>query len=40
MLKNILQHLVKVAGGKVDMWDVVNEALEDDGSLRKTVFLK
>ena len=31
--------VVKRYTGKVDMWDVVNEALNDDGTLRKTVFL-
>ena len=31
--------VVKRYQGKVDMWDVVNEALNDDGTLRKTVFL-
>ena len=31
--------VVKRYQGRVDMWDVVNEALNDDGSLRKTVFL-
>ena len=30
--------VVKRYQGKVDMWDVVNEALNDDGTLRKTVF--
>lgn len=35
-------HINTIAGryaGKVNGWDVVNEALEEDGTLRKTIFL-
>ena len=38
-VKNHIYQLVTRFKGKVDMWDVVNEALNDDGTLRKTVFL-
>ena len=37
------QHIAKVVGhynGAVYAWDVVNEAVEDDGSMRKTVWLE
>ncbi|MBA08889.1 MAG: 1,4-beta-xylanase [Flavobacteriaceae bacterium] len=40
---HVKKHITTVVNrysGKVDMWDVVNEALEDDGSLRKTVFFE
>jgi len=38
-LKNHIYQLVTRFKGKVNMWDVVNEALNDDGTLRETVFL-
>lgn len=36
-------HIRTIAGryaGKVDGWDVINEALEEDGSYRKSIFLE
>jgi endo-1,4-beta-xylanase len=38
----MVDHIAKVAGrydGTVDSWDVVNEALNEDGTLRKDIFL-
>lgn len=43
LLTRMRQHIATVAGryrGKIDGWDVVNEALEDDGSLRQTPWLE
>ncbi len=42
MVNVLKDHITKIVGrykGKIDAWDVVNEALNDDGTLRKTVFL-
>ena len=43
LLMFMTNHINTVAGryaGKVDSWDVVNEALNDDGTLRNSVFLQ
>ena len=43
LLSRIKDHISTVAGrykGKVHGWDVVNEALNEDGTLRETNFLK
>ncbi|ULC60718.1 endo-1,4-beta-xylanase [Flaviramulus sp. BrNp1-15] len=42
MVEVLTDHINTIVGrykGKIDAWDVVNEALNDDGTLRKTVFL-
>jgi endo-1,4-beta-xylanase len=43
LLLFITNHINTVAGryaGKVNSWDVVNEALNEDGTLRKSIFLE
>ncbi len=43
LLKRLRDHIFTVVGrykGRIHGWDVVNEALEDDGSLRKTKWLE
>lgn len=43
LLQRMENHIATVAGrykGKIDGWDVVNEALEDDGTLRQTKWLE
>ncbi|GHA76278.1 endo-1,4-beta-xylanase [Pontibacter akesuensis] len=43
LLKRMQDHISTVAGrykGKIDSWDVVNEALNDDGTLRQSPWLK
>jgi endo-1,4-beta-xylanase len=35
-----VRHLGQKVGARVDAWDVVNEAIEDDGSLRESPFTK
>jgi endo-1,4-beta-xylanase len=43
LLERMRDHIHTVAGrykGRIKSWDVVNEALNDDGSLRETLWLK
>ena len=43
LLKRLREHIQKVVGrykGRIKGWDVVNEALNEDGSLRQTPWLK
>jgi len=43
LLKRMRQHIETVVGrykGKIKGWDVVNEALNDDGTLRQSLWLK
>lgn len=43
LLKRLREHIYTVVGrykGKIKGWDVVNEALNDDGTLRQTPWLK
>lgn len=38
-MEHHISTIVERYSGKIDSWDVVNEALNEDGTLRKTVFL-
>ncbi len=43
LLERMHEHIEAVVGrykGKIQSWDVVNEALDDDGSLRQSLWLK
>lgn len=43
LMQFFTNHITTIAGryaGKVNGWDVVNEALEEDGTLRKSIFLE
>ncbi len=43
LLKRMREHIQKVVGrykGKINGWDVVNEALNDDGTMRQTLWLQ